>query len=58
MTFREVDLALGMELGGDGEIRLGYVRGYATVDDEVGVPVAPSGKVHQGYGSLHWCMIP
>ena len=52
VTFREVDLALGMELGGDGEIRLGYVRGYATVDDEVGVPVAPSGKVHQGYGSL------
>ena len=52
VTFRQVDLALGMELGGNGEVRLAYVRGYATVDDEVGVPVAPADDVHQGHVSL------
>lgn len=52
VTFRQMDLALGMELGGDGEVRLGYVRGYATVDDEVGTPVVLSDRVHQGYVSL------
>src|SRR5690554_576888 len=52
VTFREVDLALGMELGGNGEVRLGYVRGYARVDDEVGEPVAPTGSIHQGYASV------
>ncbi|MGC8120032.1 patatin-like phospholipase family protein [Marinobacter sp. VGCF2001] len=52
VTFRQLDLAVGLELGGDGEIRLGYVRGYATVEEQVGESVAPSGKVHQGFGSL------
>lgn len=52
VTFRQVDLALGMELGGNGEVRLAYVRGYATVEDEVGVPVAPADNVHQGHVSL------
>ncbi|MBE0484678.1 patatin-like phospholipase family protein [Marinobacter sp.] len=52
VTFRQVDVALGMELGGDAEARLIYMRGYATVEDEVGVPVAPEGDVHQGSVSL------
>lgn len=52
VTFRQVDLALGMELGSDAEVRLAYVRGSATVDDEVGVPVAPTEDVHQGHLSL------
>ncbi|PSF12401.1 patatin [Marinobacter fuscus] len=52
VAFRQLDLAVGMELGGNGEIRLGYVRGYASVEDEVGAPIAPSDHVHQGYATL------
>lgn len=52
VTFRQIDVALGTELGGNGEARLSYVRGYASVDDEVGVPVAPDDNVHQGYLSV------
>ncbi len=52
VTFRQMDLALGMELGGDAEVRLTYVRGYATVDNEVGMSVAPTDDVHQGNLSL------
>lgn len=52
VTFRQFDLALGMELGGNGDVRLGYTRGYATVDEQVGTPVAPSGSIHQGSFSL------
>lgn len=52
VAYRQLDLAVGMELGGDGELRLGYVRGFAAVDEEVGEPVAPSGNVHQGYFSV------
>ncbi|WP_425434471.1 patatin-like phospholipase family protein [Marinobacter pelagius] len=48
VTFRSADLALGMELGGDAEARLTYTRGYATVDEEVGEPVAPDDAIHQG----------
>ena len=50
--FRQIDLAVGMELGHNGEVRLSYVRGYASIDDEVGASVAPSDNVHQGYASL------
>ncbi|MBJ6135974.1 patatin-like phospholipase family protein [Marinobacter litoralis] len=49
VTLSQADLAIGMELGGDGEIRIGYVRGSAKVDDEVGQKVAPSGRINQGY---------
>ena len=52
VAFRQVDAAVGMELGGNGEIRLGYVRGYARVDDEVGESIAPAGSLHQGYASV------
>lgn len=52
VTFRQFDLALGMELGGNGDVRLGYTRGYATVDEQLGTPVAPSGSIHQGSLSL------
>lgn len=52
VTFRQMDLALGMELGGNGDIRLGYYRGYATVDEQLGDAVAPSGSIHQGGLSL------
>ena len=48
VTFRKADLALGMEIGGNAEIRLIYARGYATVDEQIGQPVAPEGSVHQG----------
>lgn len=52
VTYRQVDLALGMELGGSGEVRLGYVRGIATVDDALGEAVVPDDDVHQGYLKL------
>ncbi|GGE66850.1 patatin [Streptosporangium jomthongense] len=52
VTFRQADLGLGMELGGNAEVRLTYARGYATVDKQVGAPVAPEGAVHQGNVSL------
>ncbi|GAA0848134.1 patatin-like phospholipase PlpD [Marinobacter szutsaonensis] len=52
VTFRSADLALGMELGGDAEARLTYTRGYATVDEEVGEPVAPDDAIHQGNVTL------
>ncbi|WP_372986482.1 patatin-like phospholipase family protein [Marinobacter sp.] len=48
VTFRSADLVLGMELGGDAEARLTYTRGYATVDEELGEPVAPEDAIHQG----------
>lgn len=48
VTFRRADLGLGMELGGNAEVRLTYSRGYATVDEQLGSVVAPEGAVHQG----------
>ncbi|MCL7945613.1 patatin-like phospholipase family protein [Marinobacter sp. ATCH36] len=48
ITSRQVDLAVGTELGVNGEIRLEYMRGYATVDEQVGEPVAPSGSIQSG----------
>lgn len=47
-TFRQADIAIGMELGGDAEVRVTYTRGYARVDEEIGQPVLPKGTVHQG----------
>ncbi len=49
VTLRQFDAAIGMELGGNGEVRFGYVRGVVRVDDEVGVQVAPKGSINQGY---------
>ncbi|KPP99286.1 MAG: phospholipase [Marinobacter sp. HL-58] len=48
ITSRQLDFALGTELGVNGEIRLEYMRGYATVDEQVGQPVAPSGSIQSG----------
>lgn len=52
VTFREADLGLGMELGGNAEARLTYTRGYATVDEQIGTATAPEGAVHRGGLSL------
>lgn len=52
VTFRSADLALGMELGGDAELRMIYTRGYSTVDEEVGEPVAPDDAIHRGNVTL------
>lgn len=52
VTFRHADLSLGMELGGNAELRLKYARGYATIDEQVGQPIAESGSIHQGGFSL------
>lgn len=48
ITNRQIGLALGSELGANGEVRLAYTRGYATVDEQVGEPVAPSGSIQSG----------
>lgn len=52
VTFRHADLGVGMELGGNAEVRLTYSRGYATVDEQLGSVVAPEGAVHQGNVSV------
>ncbi|WP_410329221.1 patatin-like phospholipase family protein [Marinobacter sp.] len=52
VIFRSADIALGVELGGDAEAQLTYTRGYATVDEEVGEPVAPDDAIHQGNMTL------
>ncbi|MBW7472253.1 patatin-like phospholipase family protein [Marinobacter sp. F4218] len=52
VTFRELDLALGTELGGNAEARLKYTRGYASVDELVGQPVVREDNVHRGGISL------
>lgn len=52
VTARQLNLALGVELGGNAEARLGWVRGIATVEDDIGAAVAPTDDVHQGYLSL------
>nr|WP_322002208.1 patatin-like phospholipase family protein [Marinobacter alexandrii] len=52
VTYRDLDLALGMELGGNAEIRLTYVRGYATVDEQIGLPIVRDDTVHRGGVSL------
>jgi len=52
VTFQQLDIALGTELSGNTETRLGYVRGIATVEDNIGTQVAPTDEVHQGYVSL------
>lgn len=53
VTMRQADLGLGMELGGNAEIRFTYARGYATVDKQIGTTtVGPEGAVHSGNVSL------
>lgn len=48
VSTRKLDLALGTELGPDGEVRLGLERGYARVDDQVGVSAASNSRIQQG----------
>lgn len=48
VSVRSADLGLGMELGGNAEVRATYTRGYATVDEQVGQAVAPDDPIHQG----------
>ncbi|NWO04980.1 MAG: patatin-like phospholipase family protein [Alteromonadaceae bacterium] len=52
VTSRQFDLALGTELGGNAEARVSWVRGIATVEDNLGAPVAPTDDVNQGYLAL------
>lgn len=52
VTQREADLSLGTELGADGEVRLSLVRGYATVDEQLGEPVNVDDKIQQGNWNL------
>lgn len=52
VAFRQADLGLGMELGGNAEVRLTYARGYARVDKQVGAVAAPEGAIHQGNVTL------
>lgn len=48
VSTRKLDLALGTELGPDGEIRLGLERGYARVDDQIGESPASNNRIQQG----------
>ena len=52
LTVNEADLALGMELGANNEIRLTYRRGYARVDEQVGAQVVPEDRLQKGSLSL------
>lgn len=52
VTQRQFDLAVGMELGGNAEVRLSYARGIASVEDQLGMAVVREDDVHQGYLSL------
>lgn len=52
VTFRQADLAIGAELGGNAEVRLTYVRGVATVENNIGAQVAPNDDIHRGYASV------
>ncbi|WP_336367418.1 patatin-like phospholipase family protein [Marinobacter sp. C2H3] len=45
---RSADLGVGMELGGNAEVRLTYVRGYATVDKQIGGEPVPDNSVNSG----------
>ena len=48
VSMRQADIALGMELGGNGELRIGYNRGYATIDKQIGLEVNSADSVDQG----------
>ncbi|WP_223808043.1 MULTISPECIES: patatin-like phospholipase family protein [Marinobacter] len=46
------DLSMGMELGAEGEVRAGYRRGVASVEDELGETNDFSDRVNQGAWTL------
>lgn len=48
LAVSEADLALGMELGANNEIRLTYRRGYAQVDEQVGAKLVPEDRLQKG----------
>ncbi|MDI9246506.1 patatin-like phospholipase family protein [Marinobacter sp. CHS3-4] len=52
LSTSEADLALGMELGANNEIRLTYRRGYATVDEQVGAQVVPYKTIEKASANL------
>ncbi|WP_228289224.1 patatin-like phospholipase family protein [Marinobacter salinisoli] len=54
VSHRLVDVALGMEVGSDNEVRLQYFRGKATVDELVGQAVIDDDDIQQGGISLQW----
>lgn len=47
-----VDLSLGLELGAEGEVRAGYRRGVASVDDVLGDSSLADSEVEQGAWTL------
>jgi len=54
VTLRQFDFSVGFEYGSNTELRFGWVRGYATVDEELGKTVVPRGNLHQGQARLQW----
>lgn len=54
LTTRQVDLALGSELGSNAEVRGALKRGYASVDDRVGDSGASSDRIQQGSWNLRY----
>lgn len=54
LTSRQLDLALGSELGANAEIRASLVRGYASVDDRVGDSEAGGDRIQQGSWNLRY----
>ncbi|WP_328188713.1 patatin-like phospholipase family protein [Marinobacter sp. OP 3.4] len=54
VSSRQVDLALGTELGANAEMRLTVERGYARVDDRVGDSQATGDRIDQGSWNLRY----
>lgn len=54
VSSRQVDLALGSELGSNGEIRGTIVRGYSRVDDRIGNSGASGDRIQQGSWNLKY----
>jgi NTE family protein len=52
LSTSEADLSLGMELGVHNQVRLIYMRGYATVDEQVGTQVVPYEYIQKGSVNL------
>lgn len=48
VSYRQVDLAVGFDLGVANEIRLGYERGYARIDEALGVSVIDRDTIQRG----------
>lgn len=54
VSSRQVDLALGTELGGNADVRVTLQRGYARVDDRIGDSDATGDRIQQGSWNLKY----